>query len=203
MARIQPFLTMSSAIPEVWAIIASKLDYCSNLFRVSLFLSLPLYTPFSVSNQSDPVNCNKQFLTGYPPRAQCRRSKGKCPSPRLYLKKAYLHTFKAAVWGSSFQSAFNQVLTETLPFGTLTCLRTPSTTKNKEHGLDNHKGLKHNQEHGQGWTVRFISYRRSLFQGWQRWLFYLVHRDTYREPRKMKKQECSKGKNRWNRRGSP
>ena len=48
---------------------------------------------------------NKQFLTGFLPRAKSRGSRHKCPSSNLSLKEIYLQTLKAAAWGSSFQIA--------------------------------------------------------------------------------------------------
>lgn len=35
---------------------------------------------------------------------------------------------------------------------------------------------------------RFMSYKKPLFQDWERWLFYLLHRNQQRESKKMKKQ---------------
>ena len=36
--------------------------------------------------------------------------------------------------------------------------------------------------------IRFISYMRPLIPDWERWLFYLMHRNQHRESRKGKKQ---------------
>lgn len=36
--------------------------------------------------------------------------------------------------------------------------------------------------------IRFISYTRPLHQGLAMWLFYLIYRHQYREPRKLKKK---------------
>lgn len=41
-------------------------------------------------------------------------------------------------------------------------LKLLEATKNKEGGLDNHKGLRDNQEHGLGQLMRFISYMRPV-----------------------------------------
>lgn len=50
------------------------------------------------------------------------------------------------------------------------------TIKNKISCLNNHKGLRDSQELGQGWTIRVISYMKSLTEDWERWLFYLMSR---------------------------
>lgn len=48
--------------------------------------------------------------------------------------------------------------------------------KNKLGCWDNHNDLQ-NKEVGKGWTVRLISYTRLLLQGWESWLFHLIHRN--------------------------
>ena len=83
----------------------------------------------------------------------------KHPFPRVPLKEIFLHSWKAALWGPSFQQSAEGA--EVLPFGTLIGPGTPSTSvwniNNKIGGLDNHKGLRDNQKVGQA-KDRLISY---------------------------------------------
>ena len=60
----------------------------------------------------------------------------------------YLHTLKADVWGSGFQSDWTQVLTEILHFGTLIGLATPSTTESQNKMLGQSQSLRGNKELG-------------------------------------------------------
>lgn len=56
-------------------------------------------------------------------------------------------------------------------------------TCNKGSSLDNHKGLRDNQELTVSWLTRYISYKRP---DWEKWLFYLMHRKQHRESRRWK-----------------
>ena len=63
-------------------------------------------------------------------------------------------------------------------------------TKNKDSGLGNHKGLICNQK--PSWAKQIdevhLLCETSLYQDWERWLFYRMCRNQHRESRKMKKQ---------------
>ena len=60
------------------------------------------------------------------------------------------------------------------------------THQEKKSGfLDNHKGVRDNQELGQSWMIRFISYTKPFLQAWERGLFHLLHRGQHRESSKM------------------
>lgn len=70
----------------------------------------------------------KQFSTGCPLRAQYKVSRIKFHSISPFLKEVSLHNVKAAGWESDFQSVCIWVLTDILPYGTLTDLGTLPTT---------------------------------------------------------------------------
>ena len=67
-----------------------------------------------------PHNCSKQSSSPYCP---AQREQKKHPPSSLSLEEVWLCSLKAAAFRSSFQSACIKVLTENVPFGTLTGLR--------------------------------------------------------------------------------
>ena len=113
-----------------------------------------------------------------------QREQRKMPISQPSLEEIYLHTLKPAAWGP----ASNQPADRGPLLWDTDRPQLLGATKNKVDSLDNHKGLRHNQELGQGWATKFISYMRPLLQDWERWPFYLIHRNQHRESRKMKKQ---------------
>ena len=63
-------------------------------------------------------------------------------------------------------------------------------TKNKEGSLNDHKGLRGDQEVVMGSVIRFLFSMRPLCQDWEIWLFYpCLCKNQHREQRKMEKQK--------------
>ena len=139
--------------------------------------------PQSVANKETILN----WLPA--PRAQCKRSWEKCLLPSLPLKESYLHTIKAAAWELSFQSSHRRWWLGPSPLGHWQVLAHPQllgAAKTQESGLDNHKGLRDNQELRMGWTIRFTSYTLETLVRLGE--VAVLCRNQHRKSRKMKKQ---------------
>lgn len=94
-------------------------------------------------HQYHRIVAKNQFFIGYSPRAQHRGNR-EIPISQSLPKRGLVANLKRC-WGPGFQTACIQVLTEILPFGTLSDLdrdQLLGAIKNKESCLDNHKGLR-------------------------------------------------------------
>lgn len=81
-----------------------------------------------------------------PFRAQHRDSRQKHPSSSLYLKEVYLHTLKVQL-PISLLLGTDKSASTLEHWQVLADPQLVADTKNKEGGLDSHKGLRKNQEH--------------------------------------------------------
>ena len=141
----------------------------------------------TVANKGTLLNRHRSTPCSYTPRPSAQGA-GKNPYLPDYARKGPNYTLpQLPSEGSASNQPASRCWLWSSPLGhwpVLTHPQLPRSTKNQEGSLDCYKGLRCNQKLGLGWSIKFISCMRPRCQAWERWLFYLMHRQS----RKMKKQ---------------
>lgn len=109
----------------------------------------------------------------------------------LLKKNDYLCILKTIAWQLASNQPKSRSWLRYFPIGhwqVLVHSQILGATKNKVSYLDNYSDLRDNRKLGLGCIIVFIFYKRPFLQDWEKWLFYLIHRNQHRGWEKGKKQ---------------